>query len=234
MNKQGITISLCMIVRDEEKTIARCLDGIEEIVDEIVVVDTGSVDRTKEIVEKYTPNIYDFQWIDDFSAASKFAVSKATQQYILWLDADDVLLEDAQEALKQLKGQLDSNVDAVSMPYHLVMDSNGKPLYCTRRYRLVKREKQFQWFGKVHEYLAVSGEIFNSNIAITHKKEKEVTDRNLKIFQNAVAAGEELSPRDLFYYANESMDNQKYNDAVLLYETFLNQDEGWHEEKIYA
>lgn len=54
LNKQGITISLCMIVRDEEKTIARCLDGIEEIVDEIVVVDTGSVDRTKEIVEKYT------------------------------------------------------------------------------------------------------------------------------------------------------------------------------------
>ena len=41
------------------------------------------------------------------------------------------------------------------MPYHLVMDSNGKPLYCTKRYRLVKREKQFQWFGKVHEYLAI-------------------------------------------------------------------------------
>ncbi|WP_129111131.1 glycosyltransferase [Bacillus toyonensis] len=234
LNKQGITISLCMIVRDEEKTISRCLDAVEEIVDEIVVVDTGSFDRTKEIVEKYTSNIYDFQWIDDFAAARNFAFSKATQQYILWLDADDLLLEDAQEALKQLKGELDSNVDAVSMPYHLVMDSNGKPLYCTRRYRLVKREKQFQWFGKVHEYLAVSGEMCNSNIAITHKKEKEVTDRNLKIFQNTVAAGEELSPRDLFYYANESMDNHKYNDAVLLYETFLKQDEGWYEEKIYA
>ena len=56
----------------------------------------------------------------------------------------------------------------------------------------------------------------------------------MKIFQDAVAAGEELSPRDLFYYANESMDNQKYDDAVLLYETFLNQEEGWYEEKIYA
>ena len=70
--------------------------------DEIIVVDTGSVDRTKEIVEKYTSNIYDFQWIDDF-AAKKFFFSKATQEYILWLDADDVLLEDAQEALKLLK-----------------------------------------------------------------------------------------------------------------------------------
>ena len=56
----------------------------------------------------------------------------------------------------------------------------------------------------------------------------------MKIFQNTVAAGEELSSRDLFYYANESTDNQKYDDAVLLYETFLNQDEGWYEEKIYA
>ena len=48
----------------------------------------------------------------------------------------------------------------------------GKPLYCTKRNRLVKREKQFQWFGKVHEYLAISGETFSSNVAITHKKEK--------------------------------------------------------------
>lgn len=66
---------------------------------------------------------------------------------------------------------------------------------------------------------------------LLHIKRKKVTDRNLKIFQNTVAAGEELSPRDLFYYANESTDNQKYDDAILLYETFLNQDEGWYEEK---
>ncbi len=234
LNKQEITVSLCMIVRDEESTISRCLDGVEKIVDEIIIVDTGSVDKTKEIVAQYTSHIYDFPWVDDFAAARNFSFSKATQEYILWLDADDVLLEDAQEALKLLKRDLDPKVEAVSMPYHLVLDSNGKPLYCTKRYRLVKREKQFQWFGKVHEYLSVSGEIYNSNVAITHKKEKEVTDRNLKIFQNAVAAGEELGPRELFHYANESMDNEKYDDAVLLYETFLGQKEGWFEEKIYA
>lgn len=223
-----------MIVRDEENTIARCLEAVENIVDEIIIVDTGSVDQTKEIVGKYSSNIYKFSWIDDFAAARNFSFSKATQEYILWLDADDVLLEESQEALKVLKRDLDPKVDAVSMPYYLVMDSNGKPLYCTRRYRLVKREKQFQWYGKVHEYLAVSGELYNSDVAVTHKKEKEVTNRNLKIFQNIVAAGEEMSPRDLFYYANESMDNKKYEDAVLLYETFLNQKEGWYEEKIYA
>ena len=51
----------------------------------------------------------------------------------MWLDADDVLLEDAQEALKLLKRELDPKIDAVSMPYHLAMDSNGKPLYCTKK-----------------------------------------------------------------------------------------------------
>ena len=72
--------------------------------DEIIVVDTGSVDRTKEIVEKYTSNIYDFQWIDDLQQGN-FSFQKRRKS-ILWLDADDVLLEDAQEALKLLKREL--------------------------------------------------------------------------------------------------------------------------------
>lgn len=62
LNKQGTTISLCINVRDEQNTIGRCLDAVEKIVDEIIVVDTGSTDRTKEIVARYTSNIYKFPW----------------------------------------------------------------------------------------------------------------------------------------------------------------------------
>lgn len=76
LNKQRPTISLCMIVRDEENTIGRCLDAVENIVDEIIVVDTGSIDRTKEIVARYTSNIYNFPWIDDFAAARNFLFQK--------------------------------------------------------------------------------------------------------------------------------------------------------------
>ena len=84
-------ISLCMIVRNEEAVLARCLDSIRDEVDEIIIVDTGSSDNTKEIAARYTDKIYDFKWIDDFAAARNFSFSKATMEFAMWLDADDVL-----------------------------------------------------------------------------------------------------------------------------------------------
>ena len=84
------TISLCMIVRDEEAALGRCLESVKDAVEEIIVVDTGSVDRTKEIAARFTDKVYDFVWVDDFAAARNFAFSKATMEYCMWLDAEDV------------------------------------------------------------------------------------------------------------------------------------------------
>lgn len=86
-----ITISLCMIVRDEAAVLARCLDSVDGVADEIIVVDTGSTDETEEIACRYTDRVYRFPWIDDFAAARNEAFSKATMEYLLWLDADDLL-----------------------------------------------------------------------------------------------------------------------------------------------
>ena len=71
-----------MIVKNEEKHLARCLDTVRDLMDEIIIVDTGSADRTKEIAARYTDRIYDFAWIDDFSAARNFAFSMAGCDYI--------------------------------------------------------------------------------------------------------------------------------------------------------
>ena len=71
------TVSLCMIVRNEEDVLGRCLESVKDIVDEIIIVDTGSTDRTKEIAGRFTNTVYDFPWIDDFSAARNFSFSKA-------------------------------------------------------------------------------------------------------------------------------------------------------------
>ena len=67
-----------MIVKNEEKVLARCLDSIRGFVDEIIIVDTGSDDDTKRIARKYTDKVYDFEWIDDFAAARNYSFSKAT------------------------------------------------------------------------------------------------------------------------------------------------------------
>ena len=87
----NVKISLCMIVKNEEDVIARCLDSVSRCVDEIIIADTGSSDRTKEICRDFTDKIFDFEWTDDFSAARNFSFSKATGDYLMWLDADDVV-----------------------------------------------------------------------------------------------------------------------------------------------
>ncbi|MGN4670066.1 glycosyltransferase [Bacillus cereus group sp. MYBK234-1] len=223
-----------MIVKNEEQTISRCLDSVEDIVDEIVIVDTGSTDTTKKIVARYKAEIYDFKWIDDFSAARNFAFSKATKKYILWLDADDVIAEEDKKKFLQLKRTLDDSIDAVSMKYYLNFDAEGNPTYQLRRYRLVKRKRDFQWHGFVHEYLAVYGNLINSDIGITHKKEKGYTDRNLKIYEKHLADGKTLSSRDIYYYANECKDHQLYDVAIMWYSKFLDGGEGWFEDNIQA
>ena len=101
-----VSVSLCMIVRDEEQVLSRCLDSVREAVDEIVIVDTGSLDRTKEIAWKYTDRVFDFVWRDDFSAARNYAFSRASKEYCMWLDADDVLTPANVGKLLRLKENL--------------------------------------------------------------------------------------------------------------------------------
>lgn len=229
-----ISISLCMIVKDEEKTIGRCLESVKDLMDEIVVVDTGSTDHTKEIACRYTNRVIDFQWIDDFAAARNASFSQATKDYIMWLDADDVLLEESQRKLADLKKSLDPSVDSVSMKYHLAIDEYGNVTVSGRRNRLVKRNHHFQWYGAVHEYLLVSGHILNSDIAITHKRVRHDSGRNITIYEKRLAKGEEFTPRDLYYYANELRDHCRYEEAIKYYQIFLATKKGWLEDEISA
>lgn len=227
-----ITISLCLIVKNEEQTLDRCISSVADIVDEIIIVDTGSTDLTKTIAEKHTKKLYDFKWIDDFAAARNYAFSQATKDYILWLDADDVLKEEDNIRLEALKQTLDPSVDSVTMEYLLGFDSYGNVTSSVRRNRLVKRSNQFRWIGAVHEYLEVRGNIINSDIAVTHSSIHHDSDRNLHIYEQRFSKGEQFSPRDLYYFANELLDHQMYERAITFYEKFLHTKEGWIEDII--
>ena len=112
-----ISISMCMIVKNEQNILARCLDSYAGTYDELIIVDTGSTDNTKEIAARYTDKIYDFEWTNDFSAARNFAFSKAECEYIFSADADEVLDDTNNYALRELKHVLLPEIDIVQMYY---------------------------------------------------------------------------------------------------------------------
>ena len=85
-----VTFSLCMIVKNEERILERCLSSVADLMDEIIVVDTGSEDKTKQIAAQFTDKIYDFTWTGSFSDARNFAFSKAGCDYIYSADADEI------------------------------------------------------------------------------------------------------------------------------------------------
>ncbi len=234
-NKRApIAISLCMIVKNEEAVLGRCLDAVKDIVDEIIVVDTGSTDKTKAIAASYKAKVFDFKWIDDFAAARNFAFEQASQEYILWLDADDIILEADQIKLIALKNSLDPSVDSVTMHYHLGFDDYGNVIASLRRNRLVKRSRNFRWIGAVHEFLEVNGQIINSDMAVTHSSLRHDSERNLRIYENCLAAGDYFSTRDMYYYANELLDHRIIDKAIEWYQKFLDTEQGWIEDNLAA
>jgi len=230
-----IGISLCMIVKNEEETLPKCLNSIKDLVEEIVVMDTGSTDKTKEVALGFTEKVYDFQWIEDFSAARNAAFEKATMDYILWLDADDILHPEDTEKFIELKSTLPPDVDAVYMNYNAAFDDAGRPTFSYSRERLVKASRGFRWREPVHEYLAVSGKTLMSDISIDHvKKRWEPSDRNLKIYESRLTKGEALTPRGTYYYARELRDNGRFEEAAAVFRRFLDEGGGWLEDNITA
>lgn len=228
-----------MIVRNEEEVLARCLESVSAFIDEIVIVDTGSTDSTKEIAKQFGAQIYDFEWCDDFGKARNYAFSKATKDYIMWLDADDYITQENRSKIADLKESLESSIDGVSidgvsMHYSLSRDGKGHTTFSLRRNRIIKASKGFKWIGRIHEYLEVSGNIRHEEIYIHHDKHKFHTDRNLTIFRNMQENKEEFSPRDLYYFANELFYNGLYEEAIEQYTTFLSGGSGWIEDRKMA
>ena len=229
MNKK-ISISLCMIVKDEEKTLERCLNSVKSFIDEIIIVDTGSIDKTKEIAKLFNAKIYDFKWINDFGEARNFSFSKATSEYIMWLDGDDFIDNDSISRIEKLLKNFDKAYDYVSAEYILGRNEVNEVSYSLRRNRIVRRAMNFKWIGHVHEYLEVYGNGLMGDFSIEHGKIKTYNDRNLKIFMDMEKKKVKFTARDLLYYANELKDNGRYKEAIKNYRKFLESKEGWIED----
>lgn len=199
-----VTISLCMIVKNEEKVLSRCLESVKHLVDEIIIVDTGSSDATKKIAEGYTDKVYDFVWINDFSAARNFAFSKATCDYIYTADADEVIDAENQNKFQILKEALLPEIEIVQMYYGNQLSFGTIYNYDKElRPKLFKRLRSFEWIEPIHETVRLSPVIYDSDITITHLPEKNHADRDLQAFCSQIEKGNGLSDRLRNLYAKE-------------------------------
>lgn len=230
-----ISVSLCMIVKDEEKVLGRCLESVKNVVDEIIIADTGSKDRTKEIARQYTDKVYDFEWKDDFSAARNFSLSKGTKDYLMWIDADDVLPEKSVWEMLKLKEELPPDTDVVMLPYAVAFDSRGKSTFTYFRERIVKNSGDFRFEGRVHEAIPPAGNVHYSDVLIEHRKiHSGDSSRNLRIYEDMEEKGEVFDSRSLYYYGRELLFHEKYKKGAEVLQTFLNCPDGWIENKIDA
>lgn len=230
-----LTLSICMIVKNEADVLERCLTCVDGIADEIVVVDTGSTDGTPEIARRFTPNVYYFDWCDDFAAARNFSFSKATMEYTMWLDADDVIDGENRGRLLELKRTLHPAVDMVMMRYEVAFDGQGNPTLSYYRERIFRTALQYRWVGAVHEVIPQSGVVEYQEISIQHHKlHPTEPGRNLRIFQKMLAEGKRLDPRQQYYYARELMDHGAYPEAMEQLRRFLDEGRGWLENNISA
>lgn len=211
--KDTMKLSVCLIVKNEEKVIERCLDCVKKFADEIVVVDTGSTDKTKTLAQKYTDKVFDFVWCNDFSKARNFAFEKATCDYVMWVDADDVISDANAKKITSLKPRL-CGVDVVMAKYVIGFDENDKPNYSYFRERILKRGKFF-WQGFVHEVIVPSGKIIFEDFEVWHKKlSSSDPKRNLKIYLTHKRAGEIFDTRSQYYFAKEYFYLGKYKSAI--------------------
>ena len=120
------SISLCMIVKDEESRLPACLGCVADLVGEIIVVDTGSTDNTREVARHCGAEVHEFSWCDDFAAARNQSLHHATGDWIFWLDADDRIDEANRLHLRSLFANLPDENVAYLM--HYVALNDGTPV----------------------------------------------------------------------------------------------------------
>ena len=187
-------LSVCLIVKNEERVLDRCLLCAEKFADEIIVVDTGSTDKTVEIAQKHTPFVYFHPWEESFSKARNQSYSYATGDYIMWLDADDVIDDENIEKFKLLKAS-ETDADVIFTTYSGYSET-GLTDYILRD-RIIRRAVFTGWLHDIHEAIPMEPgwrKSFRTDIRIVHKKEHvNEPERNMRIFDGLIAKGKTLT-----------------------------------------
>ncbi|MCS6850304.1 MAG: glycosyltransferase [Gemmataceae bacterium] len=181
-------VSLCMIVKNEQADLPSCLASVADLVDEIVVVDTGSTDTTREIAARYGARIVDFAWCDDFAAARNESLRHATGEWIFWLDADDRIDDTNRAKLRTLCAGLRDEHVGYLMRCLCPLDGAGLAI-AGAHVRLFRRRPDVRWRHRVHEDIVpalqeTGATIRPTDIVITHAGYRDPAERRRKMERN--------------------------------------------------
>ena len=216
-----VKLSVCLIVKNEENVLERCLNCVKKFADEIIIVDTGSTDNTIEIAKKFTNKIFNYIWQDDFSKARNYAFKMASGEYLMWIDADDIVKNENIKRINRLKQNL--TAETYMFKYQISFDENDNCTFEYYRERIVKNCAKAKFKGFVHECIVPFGKIVYENIAIQHKKVDSFKDkkRNLKLYQKHLKNNKQLTERETFYYAKELFYNGYYQKTIKILKKYL-------------
>ena len=175
IGEDEMLITACVIVKDEEENLPVWIECVRDIADEMVVVDTGSSDRTVEIAKEAGARVYCFKWVDDFSKAKNFALSKAKGDWIIFLDADEYFAPEVKKKVRPLVKKLNREKDALCLgsPWISVDTENNNALVCEmKQIRVFRNLPNYKYNGVVHENLRYTGHApmrgIETNLTIYH------------------------------------------------------------------
>jgi glycosyltransferase involved in cell wall biosynthesis len=226
-----------MIVRNEEKMLEKCLASIVAIADEIIIVDTGSTDRTIEIASKFVDKVHHFKWVNDFAAARNYAQSLATGDYILRFDADCTLQKGDITKLVQIKGSNFNNADLFNLNYVEHFETcNGespKPLFQESIFFFYRRN-MFHWESPIHNQLVLNNPSIKPKISsedqiyvLHHREESDKTWRKkqtLDILKAIISKKDKDYQRMLYFYARELYFDAQYDESILQFQVLISLD----------
>lgn len=217
-------VSLTMIVRDEEANLPACLGSAADLFDEVVVVDTGSTDRTAEVARSFGARVFDFVWVADFAAARNAALARATGDYAFWLDADDVLDPPQRGALKALLEGLRAGDEAAYVVRCACDDGAGGSPTVVDHVRLFPLREDVRWTYRVHEQILpalrrADVPVRWTDVTVRHTGYRDPALRGRKLERDEAILREELGDRPgdpfvLFNLGSIAVERQDWRAAL--------------------
>jgi tetratricopeptide (TPR) repeat protein len=182
-------VSLCLIAKNEERRLPRCLASAADLVHETIVVDTGSTDRTKEIAASHGAQVFDLPWRDDFAAARNESIDRASGEWVFWLDCDHWIDDANRERLKRLFASLPAENVAYLMKWRSPSDEAGSQATVIDTTQLFRNDPRIRWQYRIHEQIRpaiqrAGGTTRWSDVEIFHSGYQDAFEKHKKLERN--------------------------------------------------